>query len=137
MSKTKYYLDTNICVFFFRKSGGIVRTKIRSMASEDIKIPAVVKAELLAGAMKSALKEDNIRQVVEFCESFELMPFDDAEAWEYGEIKSSLERRGIPIGYNDMMIAVIVKAQQGILVTNNTREFSRIDGLMLEYWTQE
>lgn len=102
------------------------------MASEDIKIPAVVKAELFAGAMKSSRKEENIRQVIDFCESFELVPFDDAAAWEYGEIKSSLERKGIPIGYNDMMIAATVEAHQGILVTNNTRDFIRIDGLMLE-----
>ena len=70
-----------------------------------------VQGKLLAGAMKSARREENIRQVMDFCETFELMPFDDAAAWAYGEIKSSLERKGIPI------------------------EFNRIEGLMLEDWT--
>lgn len=137
MTNAKYYFDTNICVFMFRKQFLFIEDKINEIGHENIKLPSVVKAELLAGAMKSKRKEENIRQVVDFCEAFELVSFDDSAAWEYGEIKSSLERKGIPIGYNDMMIAATVKAQQGILVTNDTREFSRIDGLMLEDWTQE
>ena len=135
--KMKYYLDSNICIFFLRNPGGVVAQKISSVGKENIKIPAMVKGELLTGAMKSARRDKNIGEVMNFLDDFEIIPFDDDSAWTYGKIKSSLELKGQPIGYNDTIIAATVLAHNGILITNNTREFMRVEGLECEDWTQE
>ena len=136
-TKMKYYLDSNICIFYLRNPQGALARKIHSFSSDDIKIPAVVKGELLTGAMKSARRDRNVNEVLAFLGQFEIVPFDDASAWTYGEIKSSLELKGQPIGFNDVIIAATVLAHNGILITNNTREFIRVEGLECIDWTQE
>ena len=135
--KMKYYLDSNICISYLRGRNIYLRKKVDSFDKALIKIPAVVKGELLSGAMKSARRKENIADVMSFLVDYEIIPFDDASAWTYGEIKSSLELKGQPIGYNDMIIAATVLANNGILITNNTREFMRVEGLECEDWTQE
>ena len=136
-TKMKYYLDSNICIFYLRNPQGELARKINSFNNDDIKIPAVVKGELLTGAMKSTRRDRNINEVLAFLGQFEIIPFDDDSAWTYGEIKSALELKGQPIGYNDTIIAATVLAHNGILITNNTREFIRVEGLECEDWTQE
>ena len=133
----KYYLDSNICISYLRKSKSIVASKIFSKDPNDIKIPLIVKAELLVGAVKSAFSQENIKRVQEFCSYFELVPFDDSMLMTYATIRAALELKGQKIGANDTIIAATVLAKNGILVTNNTKEFSRVDGLQLEDWTQE
>ena len=135
--KNIYYLDSNICIFYLRNPEGVLAQKIISIDPECIKLPAIVKAELLVGAFKSARKEENLKQVLDFCDSFEIVPFDDFMTMTYGEMEAKLELQGMKIGFNDTIIAATVLASNGILVTNNTREFSRIDGLQLEDWTIE
>lgn len=56
--------------------------------------------------------------------------------WHYGEIRSDLEKRGTPIGSLDTMIAAHARALNAVLVTNNVREFSRVDGLRVENWAE-
>lgn len=136
-TKMKYYLDSNICIFYLRGRNIDLRDKIDSFDKKLIKIPAIVKGELLTGAMKSDRRDRNINEVLAFLGQFEIVPFDDASAWTYGEIKSALELKGQPIGYNDTIIAATVLAHDGILITNNTREFMRVEGLECEDWTQE
>lgn len=135
-TKMKYYLDSNICIFHLRKPHGILFRKIYSVDPEDIKLPAIVKAELVAGAMKSAKPEENIAEVMDFCDSFEIVPFDDSIILTYAKIRSSLELKGQKIGQNDTIIAATVLAHNGILITNNTREFMRVEGLECEDWTE-
>ena len=134
--KKVYYLDANICIFHLRKPGGIVTRKINALEPEIIKIPAIVKAELITGAFKSERTDENMQKVINFCDSFEIIPFDKSMTRTYGNIRASLERRGCRIGFNDLIIAATVFARGGVLVTNNISEFSRIDGLMLDDWTQ-
>lgn len=136
-TKMKYYLDSNICIFHMRNPYGTLAAKINSVSREQIKLPAIVKAELLTGAMKSARREKNIEEVLQFCEPFEIVPFDDQSAMIYGEIRASLERKGQRIGFNDIIIAATVLSRNGVLITNNTQEFNRIEGLLCSDWTQE
>ena len=136
-TKMKYYLDSNICIFYLRNPQGALARKIDSLNNDDIKIPAIVKGELLTGAMKSSRRDRNIAEVMSFLADYEIVPFDDDSAWTYGEIKSALELKGQPIGYNDTIIAATVLAHNGILITNNTREFMRVEGLECEDWTRE
>ena len=114
-----------------------MRDKINSIAKECIKLPAMVKAELLVGAFKSVKPLQGLSEVLEFCRPYEIVPFDDSMTETYGRTKAVLERTGRKIGFNDTIIASTVLARNGILVTNNVKEFSRVEELIIEDWTQE
>ena len=133
-----YFLDTNICISCIRhsvKTEAIVYSFLL-YGYYNIKIPTIVVAELMHGAYKSQKMEEGLNETRDFISDFEVLPFDYSAAVEYGKIRASLERRGEVIGGNDMLIAATALSRNAILVTNNTREFSRIDGLTLEDWTQ-
>ena len=130
-----YYLDTNICIFHMRKPFGTLAAKINSIPHDRIKIPTVVKGELLVGAEKSNRRDDTLAETLAFLMPFEIVPFDDSILLTYAKMRAALELRGQKIGYNDTIIAATVLAKNGILVTNNIREFRRIDGLQYEDWT--
>ena len=72
-----------------------------------------------------------------FLAPMEVLPFDAAAIWHYADLRAGLERRGQPIGALDTMIAAHALASNTILVTNNTREFSRVAGLRLENWAEQ
>jgi tRNA(fMet)-specific endonuclease VapC len=102
---------------------------------EQIKVPAIVQGELLAGVRGS---RDPIRSgalLDALLRPYEIVPFDSAAAAVYADIRSNLKRSGNMIGSNDLMIAAIVLAHDGILITQNVREFERIPGLRLMDWT--
>ena len=103
----------------------------RLMAAKppDIKLCSVVKAELLYGASRSNNAVAARRKLELF-----FAPFDDRAAVEYGRLRGALAMAGTPIGANDLMIAAIGLSRQLTLVTHNTREFSRIAGLLIEDW---
>ena len=130
-----YYLDTNICIYFLVGKFPILLTKLTSYSPNDIKIPAIVKAELMHGAEKSIKRDENIIKINKFLLPFEITPFDAVCADYYGKIKATLEKNGILIGPNDLIIASTVLAQNGTLVTHNVNEFGRIEGLRIVDWT--
>ena len=132
-----YYLDTNTCIYFLNGSYSSVREKILNTSPELIVIPSIVKAELVFGAYKSKKREVTLNKVEEFLSPFEILPFSDPMTYVYADIRSSLERNGSSIGPNDMFIAATVLTKNGTLVTHNTREFSRVDGLKIEDWVIE
>ena len=134
--KKIYYLDSNICITYLRGRNSDLRDKIDSINANYIKLPSLVKGELLFGVFKSGRIEKNLKQTLDFCNLFEIVPFDNDSLMTYGKIRADLERKGQKIGANDTIIAATVLARNGVLITNNTNEFSRIDGLMLEDWTQ-
>ena len=136
MSKI-YHLDTNICVTYLRGRNLDLRRKVDAIARNDIKLSALVKGELLFGAYKSGRIEENLKQTFDFCSLYEIIPFDDFVLDTYGKIRAALELKGQKIGANDTMIAAIALAHNATLVTNNIKEFSRIEGLLLEDWTQK
>ena len=130
-----YMLDTCICVYYLRAKNENLLRKVRSFNPRKIKIPAIVLAELLHGAYHSKRVEENLQDTIDFVADFEIIPFDRFEADAYGQILASLERKGQVIGNNDMLIAATALVRNAVLVTNNTSEFSRIDGLKLDDWT--
>ena len=132
---SNYYLDTNICIFYIRGKNRDLREKIDAIPRDHVKIPAVVKGELLVGAEKSNRRDDTLAETLAFLMPFEIVPFDDSILLTYAKMRAALELRGQKIGYNDTIIAATVLAKNGILVTNNIREFRRIDGLQYEDWT--
>lgn len=129
-----YLLDTNTCIRFLNGTSERVRREMEARASRDISLCSVVKAELVYGALKSALPERNLSRLHPFFSRFASLPFDDAAAEAYGEIRARLERAGTPIGPNDLCIAAIAKVNHLSLVTHNSGEFARVEGLALEDW---
>ncbi len=130
----KYYLDTNICIYFLKGQYFQLLNIIMSHSPADIKIPSMVKAELLYWAEKSQRKEENLEKVKKFLLPFEIISFDDQAAIEYSAIRADMERTGFVTGPNDLIIAATVLSRRGSLVTNNEKEFRRIPGLTVENW---
>jgi tRNA(fMet)-specific endonuclease VapC len=131
-----YCLDTNICIYFLNNRRHGIYERLREIPRGSIKIPAVVTAELYYGAAKSAMREYNLRIYSQFIAMYDIIPFDLMISRAYGDIRAALERRGQMIGGNDIMIAASALCFGAVLVTNNVREFSRVDGLFVENWTQ-
>ena len=100
-------------------------------------ISVITLAELEHGVEKSQFPERNRSALLQFLAILEVLPFDDDAATEYGKICADLQRKGTPIGTMDMLIAGHARAEHVILVTNNTREFERVQGLRLENWAEE
>jgi len=130
-----YFLDTNICVYFLKGLYPPVLENIQNSNPNNIKIPSIVKAELLYGAEKSQHKTKNLTNINRFLEPFEIIPFDDDCSIIYSKIRATLELKGTGIGPNDYIIASTTLAKNGILVTNNNKEFERINNLKIENWT--
>lgn len=129
-----YYLDTNTCIYFLNGSYLSVREKILNTSPDLIVIPSIVTAELVFGAYKSKKRDVTLNKVKEFLSPFEIIPFTDPMTYVYADIRSFLEKKGSPIGPNDLFIVATVLTNNGILVTHNTREFSRFAGLKIEDW---
>jgi len=132
-----YFLDTNICIHLLNRSSKSVIDNYKRIDIDDIGIPSTVAAELIYGANKSAKRDYNLMKFRTFLSQFMIVYVDMDVIEVYGEIRAELERKGTPIGANDYFIAAIVKANGGILVTNKTGEFSRVDGLMIEDWMEK
>jgi tRNA(fMet)-specific endonuclease VapC len=121
-------LDTNICSYIIK--GFINKDKL---IDKNIAISSIVVSELLYGAKKKNSKKlTNIIEV--FINSFDIYDFDKNAAREYAKIRSELERKGQIIGAYDLQIAAHTKSLNAVLVTNNEKEFCRVDGLRVENW---
>ena len=129
-----FLLDTNVCIRILNGSSAAVAGRLQATAPADVRLCAVVKAELLYGARKSARVDENLRLLRRFFDPLVSLPFDDRCADEAGLIRLDLERSGRPIGPNDLLIAAIARAHDLVLVTRNTREFGRIAGLRMDDW---
>lgn len=128
-----FYLDTNICIEYLKTPSDILIKHFQQYPCERIKIPAVVRHELIYGACKS--KSPRIKPLVEeFLAAFEVIPFCGQSADMCAAIRLQLELRGQNIGILDTMIAAIVLVNHGILVTNNTKEFVRVPDLRIQDW---
>ena len=97
-------------------------------------ISAVTLAEIIYGADKSARQVENIKVVEQFAARLETLPFGERAATHYGQIRADLERAGRPIGLHDMMIGGHARSEGLTLVSNNLREFHRIEGLRIDNW---
>lgn len=133
----KYMLDTNICIYVIKHRPDSVIKRFLSNDPDEMCISSITYAELMHGVEKSQAVEKNRIAMSLFLSPITILDFDSHAAQEYGKIRAQLEKKGTPIGPMDMLIAGHAKAEQLILVTNNTREFQRVEGLKLEDWVQE
>ncbi|MDR2534623.1 MAG: type II toxin-antitoxin system VapC family toxin [Treponema sp.] len=131
-----YFLDTNICIYLLKGTFPNLEKKVLATPPSKIKIPSMVAAELLYGAWKSQKALETMEKIGRFLKPLKIIPFDMEAAGYYGKVRAGLEQSGKMIGFNDMVIVATVLAYNGVLVTHNGGEFSRIEGLVIENWTQ-
>lgn len=130
-------LDTNIFIDFLRGNSPHVLEMLQSSDASLFKVPSIVKAELLLGAIKSNRPIREQRRVEDLLLPFEIVSFDESAAYQYAKIRAELENAGNTIGANDYIIAATTLANSAILVTNNVDEFKRISGLTIESWAEK
>lgn len=129
-----YFIDSNTCIYFMNGKFPSVKDKFLSISPKEIKISAIVKAELLLGAFKSNTKEQTLKKVEKFLKPFEIVDFTNEMTYEYAAIRKELEQSGTPIGANDLFIVATTLHNNAILVTHNTDEFARVKNLKIEDW---
>ena len=132
----RYMLDTNICIYAIKHKPERVFNELKKHDPQGVCISSVTYAELVHGVEKSAAVEKNRLALSLLLANIEIMDFDVEAANCYGRIRAELERKGIPIGPLDMMIAGHAHSLGYMLVTNNVKEFIRIEGLQIENWAE-
>jgi len=132
-----YLLDTNICIYIIKKKPVDVLKTLKTKLKKNIYVSSITIAELEYRVAKSQFPEKNKIALIEFLSIFNILPFDDIDAVEFGMIKTDLEKKGKIIGPMDLLIAGQAKSKKLILVTNNIKEFEIVEGLKIENWVKE
>jgi len=133
----KVMLDTNTCIAIIKRKLQQVLRRFNAYKVGEIGISSVTLAELEFGVAKSLHQENNQAALDEFVLPLEIAGFDHEAARVYGRVRAMLEKKGTPIGSLDTMIGAHALALGVILVTNNTREFSRVKGLTVVDWLDD
>lgn len=132
-----FLLDTNVCIRLLNQKHDGIAKNFRQHHPTEIALCSIVKAELLYGARHSQHVEANLQLLNRFFAPLASLSFDDRCAEEAGQLRADLTAQGRPIGPNDLLIAATARARDAVLVTHNTREFTRVTGLRLEDWEEE
>jgi tRNA(fMet)-specific endonuclease VapC len=131
----RFMLDTDTCSYTMKRSHPQVLKRLQAVDVDDVCMSVVTKAELLYGVEVSPWRAQDAAALAAFLPYVQVLDFPDDAALHYAEIRADLKRRGALIGANDLFIAAHARALDLTLVTNNTTEFERVRGLMLENWT--
>lgn len=131
----RYLLDTNICIYVIKRRPSQMLDHF-NRHSGHMAISAITLSELLHGVEKSAVPDRNLAVVENFCGRLEVLPYGGKASLHYGQIRAGLERQGLPIGVNELHIAAHARSEGLTLVSNNLREFQRVEGLLLENWAR-
>lgn len=132
----RYMLDTNICISVIKHRPAQVLPKFNENAAA-LCVSAITASELYFGVENSRYPARNRQVVEDFLSRLAVIPYDEAAAVHYGQIRAQLQRQGSVIGANDLHIAAHARCLGLVLVTNNTREFARVEGLRLEDWMEQ
>ncbi len=129
-----YLLDTNICIYIIKKKPVNVFERFKLLAPGTVGISSITAAELQYGISKSSFPEKNLNALEQFLIPLEILEFNYDAAIYYGRLRSNLEKNGKLIGPLDMLIAAHGLSVNATLITNNVKEFTRIEGLKIENW---
>ncbi|MDR2410246.1 MAG: type II toxin-antitoxin system VapC family toxin [Bacteroidales bacterium] len=129
-----YMLDTNICIYIIKKKTEKILKTLKQKRKSGLSISTITLAELEYANENSIYKEKNKIALMEFLTIIDIREFDEKAAQGYGMIKKELKDKRCLIGPFDMLIGAHAKSLNMILVTNNTKEFERINGLKMENW---
>lgn len=131
----KYLLDTNMVIYTIKNRPHQVREAFKRHEGQ-MAISAVTWGELVFGAERSSNPAKNQSDIEGLAARLEILDFDDLAAAHFGQVRAELYAIGQPIGPYDMMIAGHARSLGLIVVTNNLREFERVQGLRLENWAK-
>ncbi len=133
---TRYLLDTNICIYIINKRPPVVFERFRRIKLMQLHIPTIVISELYFGLEKNQSHKRNASFLEKFIAPLSVTGFSIDAAKQAAKIRYHLRQQGRPIGAYDIQIAAVAMAENMVLITNNTKEFERIEGLKLENWVQ-
>jgi tRNA(fMet)-specific endonuclease VapC len=128
-----YLLDTNICIYIINEKPAQVLQRLIQAGRESLAISTITVAELAFGVAKSTRADSRVK-LENFLSKFPILDWGQDAAWVYGNVRKTLEAKGQRIGERDLLLACQALSLDITLVTNNTREFERIEGLKLENW---
>jgi tRNA(fMet)-specific endonuclease VapC len=131
-----YLIDTNICIYVMNKRPPEVIQKFKNTEIGQIGISSITVSELYDGVFKSKFQKENAKRLEEFFTPFEILTYDVNASKFYGAIRSQLENQDSVIGPLDMLIAAHALSNDLVLVTNNEKEFNRIESLKIENWAR-
>jgi tRNA(fMet)-specific endonuclease VapC len=132
----RYLLDTNVVSALVRDPHGRVAQRIRAVGERNVCTSIIVASELRYGAAKKG-SAALLHQLEVVLGAMEVVALDAPADSSYGEIRVQLERTGRPIGGNDLLIAAHARTLACTLVTDNAREFTRVEGLVVENWLRD
>ena len=133
----KYLLDTNIVSYLLRGQCQDLKQRILNTAHDQVCISVITAGELAYGFKKAKPSRRLVSMQAKlntFLQAILTRPLPAGVAEQYGKIRSALEKKGTPIGGNDLWLAAHALEEDLVLVTNNIREFERVAGLKLENW---
>jgi tRNA(fMet)-specific endonuclease VapC len=128
-------LDTDICIYIIKHKPLCVLERFNQLSPDFLSMSVITYAELMNGAKKSSYVELNAARLQALSDIIEIRAFDKPAAITFGDVRSRLEKRGEIIGAYDLLIASHALSLDRILVTNNEKEFTRVEGLKIENWT--
>ena len=129
-----YFLDTNICIYLIKNKPLEVRKYFDLVPVENVGISSIVLSELTYGVYKSNSFDKNNKALQRFISPFQIYDYSEKACDYYGKIRTDLAKQGKIIGAMDLMIAAHALSEGATIVTNNTKEFCRIEGLKVENW---
>ena len=132
-----HMLDTNICIYIIKKKPISVFQKFESLSVGSVAMSLVTYGELEFGALRSNNAKKALAILDELAAYIPVLPMPIDTAKEYADIRANLSAKGVPIGNNDLWIAAHTRVLGHTLVTNNLREFERVENLKLENWVLE
>lgn len=134
MNPLRYLLDTDICIFVQRRQSPSALQRFGALRSGEAAMSTISFGELSVGAMKTRDPRRAVAILDDFTATVSVLPLPVEAARQYGLVRAALETKGRVIGTNDLWIAAHALASDLTLVTNNEREFRRVEGLRVENW---
>jgi len=130
----KYLIDTNICIYIMNRRPIEIIHKFKQFDVGEIGVSTITVSELQYGVAKSKNYRLNEQRIEEFLSPLEILPYDEIAAGIYGDIRLQLEKSGEPIGPLDLLFAAQALSRDLVLITNNEKEFKRVNNLKVENW---
>jgi len=131
----RYLVDTNILIYLCNSKSITLERRFTNKSAELFFVSSITVGELIYGVKKSQRQEDNLRAILKILSPFTILDFNSKDGWEYGTIRAELESVGRIIGGNDLLIAAQARSRGLTVITNNLREFNRVEGLNVEDWS--
>jgi tRNA(fMet)-specific endonuclease VapC len=132
----RYMLDTNICIALIKDRPESLKIRMLDLTRDQLAVSSIVMAELWYGVASSEKTKQNEAALKDFINYVTVLDWPNEAGPSYGNLRASLRKKGIPIGAMDLLIASHALFLKATLVTDNLREFERVQGLKIENWLE-